>query len=343
MKREVTVLMPVYNASKYLAEAIESILNQTFTNFEFLIIDDGSSDRSAEIINSYSDPRIRLVTNEKNLGISETLNKGIELAQTELVARMDADDISYPERIEKQLEYFKNNPECALLSSWAREVTEDRTPIYTSEFNSSFYYYILNFECWIYHPTVMYKRSAVRDVGGYSVQYCEDYDLWWKLSRKYEIANLSHVLLDYRSSEKSLCRVTNKNEYEDAHREQLLRNVRYYTGPSFTLSENEIECLRFNCEPLLKEGNLKKILLLFKKLQDINLAILSKECRHRQIIQIKEAMAYKEQSILNWFLENLSLRERSKLIIALGRWDRLFSTSLNSLHRRTLYFFKRKV
>ena len=113
----VTVLMPVYNGEKYLREAMDSILKQTLTNFEFLIIDDGSKDSSVKIINSYNDPRIKLVKNEINLGISKTLNRGIELASAELIARMDADDISYPSRLQKQYDYFTNNPECALLST----------------------------------------------------------------------------------------------------------------------------------------------------------------------------------------------------------------------------------
>ncbi len=101
-KPHLTVLMPVYNAEKFLGEAIESILNQTFTDFEFLIIDDGSTDSTIKIIESYTDSRIRLFKNQENLGISATLNKGIEMASTELIARMDADDISYSSRIQKQ-------------------------------------------------------------------------------------------------------------------------------------------------------------------------------------------------------------------------------------------------
>src|SRR6186713_3066927 len=103
-----TVLMPVYNAERFLAAAIDSILNQSFTDFEFLIIDDCSSDNSVNIITSYKDPRILLYQNEKNLGISATLNKGIELASTDLVARMDSDDISYPDRLQKQVDFIVN-------------------------------------------------------------------------------------------------------------------------------------------------------------------------------------------------------------------------------------------
>ncbi|MCW3109269.1 MAG: glycosyl transferase protein [Segetibacter sp.] len=329
MKPQITILMPVYNAEKYLAEAIDSILHQSFSNFEFLIIDDGSTDTSIDIIRSYSDSRIHLVRNEKNLGISATLNKGIDLSSTELIARMDADDISYPTRIEAQLEFFRKNPDCALLSAWAREIAEDKTPIYTSRFNSNFYYCILIFECWIYHPTVMYKKSAVKDVGAYSVPYCEDYDLWWKLSRKYKIANLSEVLLDYRSTDDSLCRVSKRVEYETAHKEQLLRNVRYYTGENFTLSDNEIECLRFNCEPLLMENDLRKIVSLFKKLQHINSSILKKENDNNELKHIKEAMAYKKQSIFEWFAERLSRRRQLLLLISIGEPKMLFRKIFN--------------
>ena len=105
----VTVLMPVHNAGQFLNEAIDSILNQSFKHFEFLIIDDGSTDNSAAIIESYRDPRIRLLRNDRNMGITPTLNKGISLASCELIARMDADDISHPSRLQKQYGFCANN------------------------------------------------------------------------------------------------------------------------------------------------------------------------------------------------------------------------------------------
>src|SRR3712207_1463638 len=119
-KPDVTVLMPVFNAEKYIRKSIESILNQTFKSFEFLIIDDGSRDNSAGIVRSYADSRIRFIQNDKNLGITATLNKGIELASCELIARMDADDFSYPQRLERQYAYFQKHPDCALVSCWTR-------------------------------------------------------------------------------------------------------------------------------------------------------------------------------------------------------------------------------
>ena len=104
----VTVLMPVYNGEKYLAEAIESVLNQTYTNFEFLIIDDCSTDESIKIIKSFKDRRMRLIQNQKNLGQSENMNKGLQMAKGIYVARMDQDDKSYKNRLEKQLYFIRN-------------------------------------------------------------------------------------------------------------------------------------------------------------------------------------------------------------------------------------------
>ena len=105
----VSVLMAVYNGEKYLLEAIESILNQTYTNFEFLIINDGSTDSTEEIILSYSDQRIRYIKNEQNLKLIASLNKGLDLAKGKYIARMDADDISLPDRLEKQVNFLERN------------------------------------------------------------------------------------------------------------------------------------------------------------------------------------------------------------------------------------------
>src|SRR3989337_3683374 len=193
----VTILMPVYNAERFLREAIDSILDQSFKPFEFLIIDDGSTDRSAEIIESYRDPRIRFVRNAKNLGITPTLNRGIEMASCDLIARMDADDISHPQRLQKQFAFMKRNPECALLSTWARVISEDNKFIRLERYRTNFYYYNLTFECWMYHPTIVFRKHAVEQIGMYAMPYSEDYDLFWRMSTRFRIANLPEALVDY--------------------------------------------------------------------------------------------------------------------------------------------------
>src|ERR1017187_7276972 len=114
----ITVLMPVYNAAPFLREAIDSILNQTFKNFELLIINDGSTDNCEEIILTYKDPRIRYIKNETNIKLISTLNKGIKLSKGKYIVRMDADDISFPDRIEKQVNYMETNPAIALCGTW---------------------------------------------------------------------------------------------------------------------------------------------------------------------------------------------------------------------------------
>ncbi len=333
-KPHLTVLMPVYNAEKFLSEAIESILNQTFTDFEFLIIDDGSTDSTTNIIESYTDSRIRLFKNQKNLGISAALNKGIEMASTELIARMDADDISYPNRLQKQYDFLLANPDCVLLSAWAREMTENKEPVKIEEWESSYYYYNLTFECRIYHPTVMYRRRAVIDVGKYSIPYSEDYDLWWKLSRKYKINNLAEVLLDYRSSTDSLSRVTKRIEYEKFHSSLVLRNIHYYTGKDFQLSYNELECLQYNLEPLAKENNLEAIIKCLGKLDYIDQCILEKDNINRSRKAIKEAARKKRELIISGLQQNLPKTKIIMLLIRLRHWRRLITAPVNFILKK---------
>jgi len=329
---KLTVLMPAYNAAKHLRQAIDSILSQTFTDFEFLIIDDGSTDSSVEIIYSYKDNRIRLVRNEENMGISATLNKGIQLARTSLIARMDSDDISYPARLQKQYDFLEQNPDVALLSTWAREVAVDGSPVNTERFISEYYYYMLTFQCWIYHPTVMYKREAVMDAGMYSTPYSEDYDLWWQLLRKYKIANMSEVLVDYRLSDESLCKVTKKTEYEEYQYNQVVRNINYYTGSSVPLDYEEVECFRYNCVPLLKKNDLKSILAALKKLDYINQCILTTENVNLNKGETESAAKFLKDSIILFFRKHLSYDKAAGLLFQTGNW-RLFLSHIRNFKK----------
>lgn len=318
----VTVLMPVYNARKHVREAMDSILGQTFTDFEFLIIDDGSTDPTPEIVSSYADPRIRFIRNGENHGISAVLNQGIALASSDLIARMDADDISYPERLESQVSFLLEHSEIALLSTWARVVTADRVPVRTEKWKAPYYYYNLNFSCWIYHPTVMYRRGAVAASGGYSTFYAEDHNLWWQLARNYRIHNLPEVLLDYRLAGESLSRVTRKREYDAAQQEQVVRNIRYYTGDDFRLSAKEVRCLMLDCEPVLQEGSIRAIVRCFRKLAHINRCILARENVNRDEAAIREAAYYKKEWMLSWFSGKLPGQKLLFLFILLGCWRR---------------------
>jgi glycosyltransferase involved in cell wall biosynthesis len=327
----ITVLMPVYNAEKYLREAIDSILAQTFRDFEFLIIDDGSVDSSVDIILSYTDKRIRFVQNSRNEGISATLNKGIELSTTELIARMDADDLCYPGRLETQYKFMQQQPECALLSSAVKVVSSDRRFIRIDNYKSQDFYYNLNFICWIYHPSVVYKKSAVRNSGLYSEHYSEDFDLWWKMSRNYRIGHIPEVLMEYRLSEKSLSSVVKREEYDLSQHQQVFRNIQYYTGNDFPVTFQEIEALRFNFLPLLATHRIGCFILFLKKLKQISYLIARKENINFSVSDVMSSYFRKRDFSIEAIGSALSISKRIWFYFRIREY------------RRCIYVFKKLI
>ncbi|HET9488121.1 MAG TPA: glycosyltransferase [Chryseosolibacter sp.] len=321
----VTILMPVYNARRFLREAIDSILIQSFKPFELLIIDDGSTDDSAAIVSSYADPRIRLVRNGRNLGITATLNKGISMASCELIARMDADDISHPQRIQKQFGYMKRNPKCALLSTWARVISEDKEFITEQRYRENFYYYNLTFECWIYHPTIMFRKSAVEEVGKYRMTYSEGHDLFWRMSTRFPIANLSEPLVDYRITSSRVNTVLRRSEYERAGEQNVLRNIRYYMGEDFQMSHTSLECLRHNFRPMVTHYNLSTVLETLATLDAVTERIKQRENANRDIRAIERARSFKRKFILTELGNALPLRQATEMLIRARAWVVLFN------------------
>ncbi len=200
----ITVLMPVYNAERYVAEAVESILKQTFTGFEFIIINDGSSDRSLEILQHYAriDPRIRLISRE-NRGLIRTLNEGLELANAPLVARMDADDVAYPNRFFLQKQFMDQNPNVVCLGGYFEIIDEDGRALTLLEVpldDQSIQEEILKGHAAITHPAAMLRLSIVKQVGGYREAFkaAEDLDLWLRLGEAGQLANIPYRVLHYR-------------------------------------------------------------------------------------------------------------------------------------------------
>lgn len=197
----ISVIMPAYNAEKYIAEAIDSILGQTYSDFEFIIINDCSRDRTEEIILSYDDPRIVYIMNEENLGVAATLNKGLALAKGEYIARMDADDISMPERFEKQVVYLEANEEIAVLGCGIERFS-DNASLDTRRFASDADLMAIDmfFACGLAHPSVMMRTSVIRELGGYDPEFngLEDYELWCRVLENHKITTLPDILLRYR-------------------------------------------------------------------------------------------------------------------------------------------------
>ncbi|MDD3363438.1 MAG: glycosyltransferase family 2 protein [Syntrophomonas sp.] len=199
--KKISVVMSVYNGELYLAEAIESILNQTFTNFEFIIINDGSTDSSRAIIESYIDPRIKLLNNDCNQGLAQSLNKGISTARGKYIARMDADDISLPARLEKQVAFMEENAEIGVCGTWVKIfginpewVRELETDPETMRCN-------FIFEHQIVHPSVIMRKDLLlKHQLFYNPVYkkAQDYELWCRCSRYLSVSNMTEVLLLYR-------------------------------------------------------------------------------------------------------------------------------------------------
>ncbi len=209
----VTVLMPVYNAGKFLEEAINSILRQTFTNFEFLIIDDGSNDESINIIKSFNDKRIRLLVNENNCGVADTLNRGLHEARGRYIARMDADDIALPERLQVQFDFMEKNPEVVVCGAFAEVI--DHNSMYLSIKRRPEHDDIINtallFANCMTHPLAFYKRECAIMVGGYPRMSCsQDYPLWLKMRKQGLLANIPVILLKYRWHCEN---ISQKNQY----------------------------------------------------------------------------------------------------------------------------------
>lgn len=201
----VTVVMPAYNARRYVAEAIDSVLAQTLADFEFLIIDDGSTDGTGDILREYAgrDPRIRVI-NQPNSGIGAALNRGIEQAQARYIARMDSDDICLPQRFARQVEFLERTPECVLVGSRVLLIDQDGLPLFEMDSVQTTHDRIdeLLMEArWsIVHPSIMMRADLVRKIGGYNnaLVPVEDHDLFLRLAEVGRLANLPEVLLKYR-------------------------------------------------------------------------------------------------------------------------------------------------
>lgn len=320
---KVTVLMPVYNAEKYLSEAIESILGQTYKDFEFLIVNDGSSDKSVELIEFYHDSRIKLVNNAENIGLSATLNIGIDLALGKYIARMDSDDISLPTRLEKQMEFMEAHPDYAMVSTWARTISEDGKFKRENRRYHRHSYYNLIFTNDIWHPSVLCKKEALVALGKYPNSYAEDFYLWSKMSKYYKIHKLDEALILYRHSASSLSNIIFGDKCFDDAKEVTRENIRYYLGTN-VIPEDFLECYVGNYAPLVQENSANKIINCLLFLKKIDQAIINKENVNLDVNDVKAAAKIKRKKIIGEFYRrNLAPKEKLKLIFLTGSFSLL--------------------
>ena len=217
----VTVVMPVYNAAAYLADAIESILEQTFTLFELIIVDDGSEDGSQRIAEQFeaADKRIRLIVQERNSGNYPSRNHGMAGARGEFIAVMDSDDIALPDRLERQVQFLQEHPGYTMVGSRVLLIDPEGAPIgpkgglFTE--HEDIDAALMERKWAVVHPTILMRRTAVEAVGGYREKFrtCADHDIYIRLAELGRVANLQEVLLCYRQHYTSLTRLKSDQQH----------------------------------------------------------------------------------------------------------------------------------
>jgi len=298
----VSVIMPVYNGASYLSETIESILNQTYKNFELLILDDLSSDNSVEIIRSFKDKRIKLFTNKNNQGYIAGLNFLVQKSKGEFIARNDQDDISLPERLYKQLKFFEKNPNLSIvggqINTIGKYVRKVSYPINNGDCRSQ-----LLFNTCLHHPTVIFKRKKIEkyisNLYDESKSPSEDYDLWSKLSLSLMIENIPDIILKYRIHQNNYSTLQQEKQFENnlIIREEYFK---HYLKMRIKKNENILMNKIIYNNKLLKEDFL--VLVNFFK------NVLSFSKKHNDYLNIRQTISfYWLKSIMNSKTINIQL------------------------------------
>lgn len=239
-KPMISVVMPIYNGEKYLKEAIDSILGQSFTDFELIIINDASKDASEELILSYKDDRINYIKNPVNLGLIGSLNLGIDIAKGKYIARMDQDDVSKLNRFQLQYDFMEHNPDCILLGGQADIINSKHKleyPIKDEAIRAK-----LIFSPSFVHPTVMIRKSMLDNNNlKYSETYkhAEDYGFWVNLAKYGKLANLPQTCLNYRRHEGQYTIVFNQEMFQMVKKIQL----EYLKNNNIILTDNDLNFL----------------------------------------------------------------------------------------------------
>lgn len=236
----ITVLMPAYNAGNYIHEAITSVLAQSFTDFELLIINDGSTDRTSTVINSFNDERI-VVINQENLGVAAALNTGLQHARADYIARFDADDVCYRNRLQVQYDFMQRHPEYQVVGSAADYMDVEGHHLFTQEpaaFSSSQVQHLNYTICPFIHSTVLYKKQVVVNNGGYNeLAYTfEDHILWLRILKNEKACNLPEALIKVRLNPESVT-------IDEKWRPRKFLNIKYAALKKRSISKRDSERL----------------------------------------------------------------------------------------------------
>jgi glycosyltransferase involved in cell wall biosynthesis len=301
----VSVLMPVYNGASYLKESMESILNQSFEDYEFLIVNDGSTDESAIIIDSFHDSRVKHVKLNANEGIVNALNTGLSKALGEYIVRMDADDIALPQRIERQVEFMNRNSKVGIAGSWVNYFGAKKgimqTPVSHEEI-----LWALTVDSAIFHPSIIFRKRLIDETGfNYSAAYphAEDYAMWVELSDKATLANIPEVLLNYRFTESSV-----SARYESIQRQSAsaLARTMHEKLLKRPLKDGEWNSIRFDSKIRM---NIKRVLSLYHEINKASSLFADKEFEKRMAKRLKQLMlqrkTFEDVTFAKYFLMNV--------------------------------------
>jgi len=278
---KISVLLPVYNGGEYLQTAIDSILNQSYSDFEFIIINDASTDNSEKLICSYTDSRIRYIKNEQNIGLIRTLNKGLDLCNGDYIARMDQDDIANDKRLEKQNDILDKNPEIGVCGSWftlfgTRNNHVAKHPEHPEHIKIGMLAY-----CAIGHPTVMMRKSSLQGLK-YDEDYqaAEDYEFWTRLLRITKFYNIQESLLDYRLHETNMS--VKENSIQSINTTRIVENQLAYIG-----LDRNLDFVKY-CYILFRDFNPKVSTEEFIKL--VSFANIFENANHKKVFFLIEAL-----------------------------------------------------
>lgn len=225
----VSIITSVYNCENYVSEMIDSILRQTYSSWELIIFDDASTDRTWEILNSYHDKRIKKYRNTQNIGLTRNLNKGIKISKGEYIARIDGDDIAYPNRLQVQVDYMNMHPDIDLLGCWMQTFGNSKT-IAQSNIDKEKNKINLLFSTVLFHPTFLIRKSTLENhhiTYNEKLKYAQDYGLEYEISNVGQISNISNILLKYRVHDEQITSKKGLEQIECANivRKQILKDL----------------------------------------------------------------------------------------------------------------------
>lgn len=301
---KISIIMPAYNAEKYIKEAVDSILNQTFKDFELIIVNDGSTDSTKTIIESYIDPRIKIITHKTNQGIYSSRSDGLKAAQGEFIAVLDSDDIAMKNRLEEQSNFMIKNPDIAVVGSWMEVIDVDSGDTYTlkPECDPVIIKWMHILKNQILNSASFFRKDIVDKIGYYKkeYEYAEDYDLWSRISRRYKMANIPKVLVKYRIRKKSVTRASESGKAQRQHiLEIIFNNINYYIN----LGQEDFKIF-VNAVKEAKISGFKNLIKVRKIYKDLFNSYIKKEkLGKEEIKKILPDYKKKKNSMFKWYIK----------------------------------------